>query len=212
MRDNWEYKGFYRKYDMTGVIELPNDSKLKVCDLIEEMPAFMKDADTIFIDPPCHMGNLRSFYTKSDIHLNNSYNCFNNMLFKRIDEIKPKHLFIEVFASNYNYILEQSKNRFKNVIIYESFYYKNKNNKCWVFHCSNETITINPSICNIDEEMIIKWIGKNHEYNCIGDLCMGTGLVGKYAFDSGRKFVGTELNKKRLAILVHYIKTGKWNK
>jgi hypothetical protein len=34
---------------------------------------------------------------------------------------------------------------------------------------------------------------------------MGMGLVGKYAYLAGKSFVGTELNKKRLAVLVDFI-------
>ena len=35
---------------------------------------------------------------------------------------------------------------------------------------------------------------------------MGRGLVGKYSAMNDKKFVGTELNKKRLAVLVDYMK------
>jgi hypothetical protein len=35
---------------------------------------------------------------------------------------------------------------------------------------------------------------------------MGKGLVGKYAYFNNKSFVGIELNHKRLAILVDFIK------
>lgn len=54
----------------------------------------------------------------------------------------------------------------------------------------------------MDEEDIIEWICKNEDYACIGDLCMGLGLVGLNAYRNGRKFVGTELNHKRLSVLL----------
>lgn len=57
----------------------------------------------------------------------------------------------------------------------------------------------------MDEEDVIAWICENVDFNCIGDLCMGRGLVGKHAFNNNKPFVGTELNKKRLAVLVDYI-------
>lgn len=56
-----------------------------------------------------------------------------------------------------------------------------------------------------NQEKVIRYICNYHSYNCIGDLCMGTGLVGKYAFLNRKKFVGIELNKKRLALLVEFI-------
>jgi hypothetical protein len=57
----------------------------------------------------------------------------------------------------------------------------------------------------MDEEDIIEWICKNEEYNCIGDLCIGRGLVGINAYKNSKKFVGTELNKKRLSVLLERI-------
>jgi hypothetical protein len=38
---------------------------------------------------------------------------------------------------------------------------------------------------------------------------MGRGLVGFYAHSDGRQFVGTELNYKRLAVLIERVKTGR---
>lgn len=205
-KKNWEYAGLYHNYDMTGIIELPNESKLQVCDLMVEMPEFMKEADTLLIDPPCSQGNLTTFYTKADLKEWNEFSQFYNALFGRINQIKPTHLYLEIFKSNYDAFLEYCKNTFKNVIIYNSYYYKNKKNKCWIFHCSNLQIEFNPEIEGIDEENVIKYVSQKTDYNCIGDLCMGTGLVGKYAFLANKKFVGTELNKKRLAILIDFIK------
>ena len=56
-----------------------------------------------------------------------------------------------------------------------------------------------------DEAEIIAWLCEHHAYDCIGDLCMGRGLVGKHAFLNGKRFVGIELNPKRLAVLVDFI-------
>lgn len=202
---DWEYKGYYKKYEMEGVIELPHDSKLKVCDLIQEMPEFMKEADVLFIDPPCSQGNLKSFYTKADLVESSPFEQFYEALFARITEINPRHLYLEIFASNYDLFLSRCQKMFKNNIVYNSYYYNKKSNKCWIFHCSNEEIKQNQALENIDEEKVIKYICQETAYKCIGDLCMGTGLVGKYAFLAGKKFVGTELNKKRLAILLEFI-------
>lgn len=205
MSKKWEYGGAYKNHNMEGVIKMPNDSKLQVCDLIDQMPEFMKEADTLFIDPPCSQGNLTSFYTKNDSHTRD-YTEFYHKLFQRIDEINPKHLFLEIFQSNYKLFIDYCEERYNNMHIYDSYYYNKKSNKCWIFHCSNEPIQWNEEIQNIDEEKVIKWICFNHKYDCIGDLCMGTGLVAKYAYLASRKFVGTELNKKRLAIVVDFIK------
>lgn len=201
---NWEYGGIYHTVNMEGIINLPNESKLKVCDLTEELPEFMKEADTLFIDPPCSTGNLRSFHTKADQELPYTFGHFEQMLFTRIDQIRPKHLFIEVFKSNKEAFEKRCAQMYRFVNIHESFYYNKPKNRCWILHASNDVVRYS-ELDNIDEEKAIKWICANHECQCIGDLCMGRGLVGRYAFQAGKKFVGTELNKKRLAILVDYI-------
>jgi hypothetical protein len=177
---------------------------VKVCDLINKMPNFMKRANILFIDPPCSQGNMTSFYTKADKINNNKYELFYKSLFKRIDEIKPDLLFLEVFKSNKDIFFQKCKDIYKYIFVYDSFYYNNKKNKCWIIQASNK-INKKYDINNIDEEKVIKWICKNIKYNCIGDLCMGTGLVGKYSYLNKKSFVGIELNKKRLAILVDFI-------
>lgn len=201
--NKWEYGGVYKKYDMDGVIEI-GTGKLKVHDIFEPLPDFMKEADCIFCDPPCSLTNINTFYTKADRNDKQiSYYPFQTRLFDCIDEIKPKILYLEVFKSNKEYFLNECQKRYENVKVFDSSYYHNKKNKCWIIQCSNEEIE-SPSEF-LDEEDFIKWICKNAKYECIGDLCMGRGLVGYNAHINGRKFVGTELNKKRLAVLVDRI-------
>lgn len=203
----FEYRGFYQKYDMTKEIEI-GTGVVKVHDIFDNLPVFMKEADCLFIDPPCNEGNLKSFYTKADLEKKNSILKFNNRLFDLIDDINPKHLFIEVFKSNFDEIFSKLNERYgTDMTVFESYYYGNKNNKCWIFYASLESITF--EIPLIDEEKAIEFICENLDFNCIGDLCMGKGLVGFYANKYGKKFVGTELNKKRLACLVEHINQGK---
>lgn len=54
----------------------------------------------------------------------------------------------------------------------------------------------------MDEAKVIALVGKVEQYTVMGDLCMGQGLVGLSAYDAGKPFVGTELNKRRLANLL----------
>lgn len=191
---------------MEGVIELPNLSRLQVCDLTKEMPVFMLKADTLFIDPPCSTGNLRTFHTKADRALEYTFSEFEEMLFYRIQCIAPKYLFLEVFKSNFEAFKTRCEALYKSVKLYDSMYYNKPQNKCWILHCTNEAEhQYYPELQGMDEAKAIAWICKNHSYNCIGDLCMGRGLVGKNAYLNGKTFVGTELNAKRLAVLVDFI-------
>lgn len=202
----WEYGGAYRNHDMNGVITLPNGSLVQVCDLTEGLPDFMKQADVLFIDPPCSKGNIQSFYTKADLGTAVEYGRFSDMLFEHIATIRPRHLFMELFAANMAEYTERAMRLFGHKVVYRSFYYKKRSNRCWIVHFSNEPISIVPGFDDMDEERFIKKLCHEFDYQCIGDICMGTGLVGKYAYEAGKRFVGTELNKKRLALLVDHIR------
>jgi len=203
----FDYRGFYKKYDMSQEIKI-GTGLIKVNDIFDELPAFMKSADCLFIDPPCSEGNLKSFYTKNDLEKRASIEKFNNRLFELIDEINPKHLFIEVFKSNFDEIFSKLNERYgADMSFFESYYYGKSSNKCWIFYAFLEDIKFEIPI--LDEEKVIEFICKNLDFNCIGDLCMGKGLVGFYANKYNKKFVGTELNKKRLACLIEHINQNK---
>lgn len=203
----FEYRRFYQKHDMAGEINIGTGT-IKVHDIFEEMPEFMKRADCLFIDPPCNNANLKSFYTKADLEHQSSILKFNNRLFELIDKINPKHIFIEVFKSNYDEIFSKLNDRYgTDMAVFDSYYYGKPTNKCWIFYACLEGI--NFEIPLMDEEKAIEFVCQNLEFNCIGDLCMGKGLVGFYANKFGKSFVGTELNKKRLACLIEHINQGK---
>lgn len=84
--------------------------------------------------------------------------------------------------------------RYDFVRISQTTYYHSKKNVCWIIHASKTLGTMD--FTGMDEEKAIDYICTSYPYNVIGDLCMGRGLVGWYANEAGRNFVGTELNKK----------------
>ena len=201
--NKWEYGEIYKKYDMKGEISI-GTGIVKVHNIFDKLPDFMKKADVIFCDPPCSLTNINTFYTKADRNdYQTSFEPFKIRFFECIDEIKPKQLFVEVFKSNKNDFLIECQKRYKFVKVYDSKYYNNNKNKCWIIHCAD--FEVDYPINGIDEAKIIAWICKNIDFNCIGDLCMGRGLVGYNAFINNKHFVGTELNKKRLAVLIDNI-------
>jgi hypothetical protein len=208
---NWEYGGDYKNLNMSGDIELGRGSVVKVCDWTVEMPEFMKRADTLFIDPPWNIGNVNTFYTKADLpHLDGfDFLAFSAKLMNRIDEINPQFLFLEMGKEYLAWYLTECQKRYKYVTFYNSMYYGKAENKCYVIHaCNDHKRRRYKELEDLDEKRIIEWICANHSYSCIGDLCMGMGLVGQYAYDNNKPFVGTELNPKRLAKLVSYVKNG----
>jgi hypothetical protein len=203
--NKWEYGEIYKKYNMDGEIQI-GTGIVKVHDIFESLPKFMKQADCLFIDPPWNLSNLNTFYTKADrTDYKNTFNEFYNRLFECIAEIKPKTLFLEIGKEYLADFIMKCKEQYKYVTFYNSSYYHTKENKCYIIHCTNIYKEKNLKLDYIDEEDIIKYICENINFNCIGDLCMGRGLVGFYANMFNKKFVGTELNKKRLAVLLDRI-------
>jgi|SRR5690625_1809493 len=202
-----EYRGFYKKYDMNGRIDIGTGS-VQVCDIFDDIPSFMYDADVLFIDPPCNNRNLNFFYNKTDEEKKGDISSFNIRLFTLISEISPRHVFIEAFKSNKEKMISHVVNLGYEVDVYDSYYYYNEKNRCWIIH-GRKPDEEKFDLPYTDEEKIIEFICKNLQFECIGDLCIGKGLVGFYANQYAKKFVGTELNHKRLACLIEHINQGK---
>lgn len=200
----WEYGGAYKRHDMHGVIEC-GTGKVQVHDLFDGLPEFMLGADCVFTDPPCSTGNLRSFYTKADMpDARGTYEEFLAALFSAIDAIRPKWLYIEVFAGNRAAVEAECRKRYAEVEVDESGYYHKAANRCWIVRCGGAP---RPP-AKLDEEDYIAWVCANVPFGRIADPCMGRGLVGYHANLNGKPFVGTELNTKRLAVLLDRIATG----
>jgi hypothetical protein len=201
----WDYGEAYKRFPLSDEPYVFHDgSTIKVHDIFSPLPSFMKTADIIFVDPPWNLGNINAFYMKADKNERiDSFERFYKRLFERISEIAPESCYVEV-GKEYlaDFIIEMRK-IYKYVTFYNSSYYHNKSNLCYVVRGS--TKFKKPKLDYIDEEDIIKWVCANEDYNVIGDLCIGRGLVGVNAYRNGKQFVGTELNSKRLSVLVEKI-------
>lgn len=202
----FEYGGHYKEYDMGGDIKI-GTGIVRTHDIFHPLPHFMKKADCIFVDPPCSNGNLKSFYTKNEQILRNSYTDFLMRLFECIDEIAPLTLFFEVFKQNKKLVEALIRERYPLFKEFNNFYDGRRDRKCWILVGSNMPIKID--LEDIDQHDAIEKICKEADFNCIGDLCMGRGTLGFYANKYKRPFVGTELNYKRLANLLKSIEKGR---
>ena len=200
--------GYYKKYDMSGEIQI-GTGVVKVHDIFKPVPEFMKEADVIFCDPPYNQSALSSFYTKADMRDDKpKFIDLFDRFFEVVDEINPRLLILEVGVPQEGLYLDKLAPLYKHVKVSRAKYYNRE--ECLIIVASNEHIPdFLSSLPNIDEERIIDMICKELDYECICDPMMGTGLVGWYSNKYGKKFVGTELNKKRLAILVESITTGR---
>ena len=199
----WEYGGAYKRHPISDnqIVVFDNGSQVKVHNIFDTLPEFMLDADLVFVDPPWNLGNINSFYTKANRKdYQDSFETFYKRLFVCIAEIEPKTCYVEVGKEYLAEFIEEMKKLYKYVTFYNSSYYHKKENMCYVIRGSSKRKKL--PLDYMDEEDIIVWICENEDYNCIGDLCMGRGLVGLYAHKAGKRFVGTELNHKRLSVLL----------
>ena len=198
----WDYGGSYLRHPIEGkTVLFSNGSVVKDHNIFDPLPAFMRNADLIFVDPPWNLGNINSFYTKADrTDYMDSFKIFYKRLFKCISDLKPAVCYVEVGKEYLSEFIQEMKSIYKHVTFYNSTYYHKKESLCYVIRGSSKRKKL--PLDYMDEEDIIEWICENEDYTCIGDLCMGRGLVGINAYKSGKQFVGTELNHKRLAVLV----------
>ena len=179
---------------------LDNGSKVAVHNIFEPLPKFMSLADLLFVDPPWNKGNINSFYTKAgrDDYVND-FSDFERILFKRIKDINPITCYLEVgFQAVDKWYNELSK-LYHFMQRWDVFYYRT--HRCYIIRGSHTGI-IDYDFTDIDESKCIYKIGEIEQYNVFGDFCVGLGLVGLSAYQAGKPFVGTELNKRRLANLL----------
>lgn len=202
----FDYGKAYEDYPVDDYT-FPDGSRLKVHNVFDQTPDFMKESDLLFVDPPWNKGNLRSFYTKNEDILEDSYEDFYHRIFEVIREIDPKTAYIEI-GKEYlaDFIIEMRK-LFKYVTFYNSSYYHSGKNYCYVIRGSRKFRA--PKLDGMDEEDIIRWICENEDYQVIADPCMGQGLVAFYSSKAGKRFVGTEMNPKRLAVARKRVEEGK---
>lgn len=176
-----------------------NGSKVAVHNIFDPLPEFMLEADLLFVDPPWNQGNLTSFYTKAGRDDYQQFDDFTDVLFTRIAEIAPKTCYIEIGNQFVDKWLERLTVLYPYVLCWPVVYYRK--------HPTNiirgGQSPVDFDFTGMDEADVIMRVGQVEQYNVMGDLCMGQGLVGLSAWRAGRRpFVGTELNKRRLANLL----------
>lgn len=203
MSNKWEYGNKYKDFPINEGTAVFNDgSRLKAHDIMYPLPEFMMQADCIFVDPPWNKGNLSTFYTKADqMSLWTGYEEFYARLFECIKQIDARVCYTEIGKEYLDRFIVEMKKIYKYVAFYVSSYYHKKDNICFVVRGSN-VYKGKPKLDFMDEEDIIEWVCANENYSCIADLCMGQGLVAANAYKNRKKFVGTELNHKRLSVTI----------
>lgn len=197
----WAYGDSWDKFpiEQGQVWGLANGSRVAVHNLFEPLPLWMRP-DLLFIDPPWNLGNVNTFYTKAgrSDYLKN-FADFSDAVFLRIAEMMPRTAYIEIGNQNVDDWYAKLGRLYPHLQRWPVVYYRK--------HPTNIirgslTGIIEHDFTGIDEAKCIELIAKIEQYQLMGDMCMGRGLVGLAAYKAGKAFVGTELNKRRLAVLL----------
>lgn len=198
--NKWNYGDSYEKFPIKKGeiwIESRTRSLFAVHDLFNSLPSFMFDADFVYCDPPWSLGNLNSFITKNhSTDYINDFQTFYNILFKQIQAINPRVCFVEIGKQNLKCFEEEMSKAFNYVNTYNVTYYR-KNMSYLIrganypssFDYAGKDDSQTPSLAIINEHPI-----------CIADLCTGRGLTAISAYKQGKRFVGIELNPRRMAV------------
>ncbi len=200
MTHKWNYGDAYLRHPIEkGRAVFPDGSCLMVNNIFSPLPDFMRQADLLFVDPPWNKGNMTSFYTKADMMPPaETYEDFYARLFACIKGISPEVCYLEIGKEHLADFVVEMRKLYKKVTFYNSSYYHKRDNRCYVVRGWKRGKP--PRLDDMDEEDIIEWVCQHETYQCIGDLCMGRGLVAVNAYKSGKQFVGAELNHKRLSV------------
>ena len=198
---NYNYGDAYLRHPIDhGMAIFPDGSKLKTHSIYDPLPKFMHDAEMIFTDSPWNQGNLKTFYTKAEMQSEfDSFMAFADRLFNCIEEISPRVCYLEIGKQFLDIWLQRMKALYPYVTFFNSTYYHKESNLCYVVRGGLKRYS-GPMMDGVDEEDIIDKVCEMEEVTCIGDLCMGRGLVACAAYRHGKRFVGTELNHKRLSV------------
>lgn len=175
-----------------------NGSRVAVHDIFNPLPAFMHTADMLFVDPPWNQGNLTSFYTKAGRSDYQTFDRFTAVFFQRITDISPATCYVEIgnqFVDDWHGRLSALYPVIQRWPVV--YYGKHPTN---ILRGGQSPIAYD--FAGMDEAKAIGVIGQVDGRGVMGDMCMGQGLVGMSAWAAGRPFVGTELNKRRLANLL----------
>lgn len=201
METKWRYGNAWEHFPIEPgeVWSNGSGSQVAVHNIFNSLPPFMLSADLVFIDPPWTQGNLTSFYTKASRRDYQTFVDFTEALFWRVADIAPNTVYIEIGKQSVDDFAYRLSGQYQYFQRWPVVYYRK--HPTWLIR-GGHAGPIDYDFTGIDEAECIEIIAKIEQYERLGDMCMGQGLAGLAARAANKPFVGTELNKRRLAVLL----------
>jgi hypothetical protein len=126
------------------------------------------------------------------------FNDFMDVLFERIALIDPVVCYLEIGKRHVADFEERLGKIFPSAQVWPITYYKKK--PCYLIRGGK--VPTDANFSGIDEELTPSLAIQAENPTCVADLCTGRGLTLLAAHANGKQFVGTELNKRRLAVAI----------
>lgn len=162
-----------------------------------------------YSDPPWDPGNARSFRTKAGV--NTGPVDFNNLLFKVVEaaQLSKGEVYLEMgkrYADELAKIVIGMRGQL--VGRWGITYYKKHPMVLFQFDFHGSSVmTTGSSPEGMDDEDTPSWaISRGTKLgDMVADCCMGRGLTCRSAVTNGRRFIGTELHPRRLAVAIQWL-------
>jgi len=200
----YKYGNSWEKYSIApGEIwkESQTGSIVSVADITRTKPDYMLDADMIYCDPPWSQSNVNCFYTKAEItdRYVNSFDEFYEHLFQFIKKIQASVCYLEIGKEYNDTFRKELLKIYPSMQFWGIRYYKK--NPCYLLRAGN--LTHQPfDFTGMDDTLTPAKAIALEKPKCVADPCTGQGLTAIAAYKQGVKFVGTELNERRLAVTI----------
>lgn len=204
MMTEWKYGDSWEKYPINKGevwIEKRTNSYVAVLDLFDGLSDFMLEADLIYTDSPWNTGNMRGFYTKSGQKTRKTFYEFGETLFNHLASLAAPVCYLEIGKQNVDVFMKRLADIYPCIQSWPITYYRK--NPSWLVRGGFEKTTFNFS--GMDDMDTPKAVMENEEFSTVADLCMGRGLTAITAFNMNKRFVGVELNKRRLAVAIEKV-------
>ncbi len=198
------YENKHKKFPIEpGQIWESELATVQVCDITKNLPGYFGKADMVYCDPPWSLGNVNMFNSKSGREYMNDFAEFYRHLFNHISSINPKVCYLEIGDQNVGVFLSELSRVFKFTQAWKIKYYKK--NDCWLLRGSNIGY-VDYDYSGLDDMQTPAKAIELEQPKCVADFCTGRGLTAMAAIKHNVRFVGTELNKHKLAVCLSNLK------
>lgn len=199
--NSWEK---YPVVDRSVWCDSKTNSKIINCNfLLEKIPSeLLSGVDLIYVDPPWQLNNYNCFITKAEkTNYIMDFNVFVNSLFSLILNVSPEVVFIEIGKKHlYDFLRSLNGiNVYTYIDVWKITYYKK--HPCYLIRGSKSKSN-SFDYSGKDDAYTPELVIKNENPKYVFDPCTGQGLTAVAAMRNQVRFLGTDLNKRRLAVAI----------